>query len=153
MTDKYFLDTNIIIYSFDQSEIKKMRIAKKLIKNALKTHKGIISYQVLQEFINAALQKFKIPMEIEDCKSYTYNFLSPICEVFPSIELFHDAIDIKSEAKIGFYDALIVASAVKGNARTLYTEDLNDGQKIRSVQIKNPFKKRQKEKLKLKENH
>lgn len=153
MKDKYFLDTNIIIYSFDQSEIKKMQIAKKLIKNALKTHNGIISYQVIQKFINAALQKFKIPMEMEDCKSYIYDFLAPICEVFPSIELFRDAIDIKSEAKIGFYDALIAASAIKANARTLYTEDLNDGQKIRSVQIKNPFKKRQKEKLKLEEIH
>jgi predicted nucleic acid-binding protein len=145
MPGKYLLDTNIIIYSFDQTEPPKKRIAKELIKNALKTHKGFISYQVIQEFVNVALQKFKIPMEVEDCKSYIDNFLAPICEIFPSIELFREAIDIKSEAQIGFYDALIVASAIKGNARTLYTEDLNDGQKIRSVQIINPFKKSKKQ--------
>lgn len=79
-------------------------------------------------------------MDVEDCKSYIDEFLTPMCEIFPSIELFIDAIDIKLEAKIGFYDALIVASAKKGNARILYTEDLNDGQKIKGVEIVNPFK-------------
>jgi predicted nucleic acid-binding protein len=140
MPGKYFLDTNIIIYSFDQTDPRKREIAKELIKDSLRTHKGFISYQVIQEFINAALQRFKTPMVVEDCKSYIVDFLTPMCEIFPSIELFRDAIDVKSEAKIGFYDALIVASAIKGNARILYTEDLNDGQKIKGVQIVNPFK-------------
>jgi len=140
MPGKYFLDTNVIIYSFDQTDHRKRQIAKELIRNSLRTHKGIISYQVIQEFINAALQRFKAPMDVEDCKSYIDDFLTPMCEIFPSIELFLDAIDIKLQAKIGFYDALIVASAIKGNARILYTEDLNDGQKIKGVQIVNHFK-------------
>jgi predicted nucleic acid-binding protein len=140
MPAKYFLDTNIFIYSFDQTEPTKKRKATELIKKALKSHKGIISYQVIQEFINASLQKFKIPLEVEDCKSYIDNFLAPMCEVFPSIDLFREAIDIKSETGIGFYDALIVAAAIKGSATILYTEDLNDGQQIRSLKIQNPFK-------------
>ena len=140
MPGKFFLDTNVIIYSFDQTDHRKREIAKELIKNSLRTHKGFISYQVIQEFINTALQRFKTPMGVEDCKTYIVDFLTPMCEIFPSIELFRDAIDVKSAAKIGFYDALIVASAIKGNAGILYTEDLNDGQKIKGVQIVNPFK-------------
>jgi len=54
--------------------------------------------------------------------------------------LFKGAVDIKSETGIRYYDALIVAAAVKGNGNILFTEDLNDGQKIRSVKIVNPFK-------------
>ena len=140
MPGRYFLDTNVIVYSFDRDDHRKRRIAAELIKDSLTSQRGIISYQVIQEFINVALQKFKNPMNVEDCKAYIEEFLTPICEVFPSIELYLDAMDIKSEAQIGFYDALIVASAIKGNARTLYTEDLNDRQKIRGVQIVNPFK-------------
>jgi predicted nucleic acid-binding protein len=140
MPAKYFIDTNIFVYSFDQTEPIKKRKATELIKKALKSHKGIISYQVIQEFSNVSLQKFKIPLEVEDCKSYIDNFLAPMCEVFSSIDLFREAIDIKSETGIGFYDALIVAAAIKGSAAILYTEDLNDGQQIRGLKIQNPFK-------------
>lgn len=139
MQGKYFLDTNIFVYSFDQKEPAKKQIAEELIKNALKTHKGIISYQVIQEFINVALKKFESPMDPGDCKFYVDHFLAPICETFPTIDLFHDAIDIKEQSKLGFYDSLIVASAIKSNAKVLYTEDLTHGQKIKSVQILNPF--------------
>ena len=140
MRGKYFLDTNIIVYSFDKTDPGKQTKAKELIRDALSRNKGIVSYQVIQEFTNAALQKFSVPLAFNDCKNYIEDCLAPICEIFSSIDLFRDAVDIKSETGIRYYDALIVAAAIKGNANTLYTEDLNDGQKIRSVKIVNPFK-------------
>jgi predicted nucleic acid-binding protein len=140
MPGKYFLDTNIVVYSFDTTSPRKQARAKKLIKNALTLNAGIISYQVIQEFINVATHKFRVPLKAEDCREYLERFLAPICEVFSSIDLFEDAIDIKSETGYGYYDSLIVASAVKGNATILYTEDLQHGRKIRGLTIINPFR-------------
>jgi predicted nucleic acid-binding protein len=139
MPGKFFLDTNILVYAFQQADVEKQKIAANLLKEAIKTQKGIISYQVIQEFLNVALQKFKIPFQADDCKNLIDKYLSPICEIFSSAELFKEAVDIKSDAQIGFYDSLIVAAAELGNADTLYTEDLSDGQKIRGVAITNPF--------------
>jgi predicted nucleic acid-binding protein len=140
MPVRYFLDTNIVVYSFDSTAPRKQTTAKKLIKNAIGLKIGIISYQVIQEFINVATHKFREPLKAKDCKEYVERFLAPICEVSPSIDLFEDAIDIKSETGYGYYDSLIVASAVKGNATILYTEDLHHGRKIRGLKIINPFR-------------
>ncbi len=139
MPDKFFLDTNIIVYSFDQTEPSKQNTARKLVKDALTLKTGIISSQVIQEFINVAVQKFKNPLTPADCKKYVENFLSPICEIFPSLQLFHKAIDIRSQTGYGFYDSLIVAAALEGKASILYSEDLQHGRIIDDLEIVNPF--------------
>ena len=54
MKDRFFLDTNIIVYSFDETNPDKQTRAKGLIAEALLTGQGIISFQVVQEFINFA---------------------------------------------------------------------------------------------------
>jgi len=64
MRDKYFLDTNIFVYSFDSSNPKKQKVAKSLIKQALKKQVSCISSQVIQEFINVATKKIKPPLMI-----------------------------------------------------------------------------------------
>ena len=63
----------------------------------------------------------------------------PLCEVFPDSALYSQAVSIASEAGISFYDALVVSSAIVGACDTLWTEDLQDGRRIRSVEIRNPF--------------
>ena len=139
MKGKFFLDTNILVYTFDKEHPEKQKISRKLVREALTSNKGIISYQVIQEFINVSLQKFLVPLQPNDCKDYIDNFLYPLCEIFPSNELFKEAIDIKSEIKLSYFDSLIVASAIKGNCHILYTEDMNDGQMIKGLKITNPF--------------
>ena len=140
MRGNFFLDTNIIVYTFDKKQPVKQKVSRKLVQEALQTNKGIISYQVIQEFVNVSLLKFLIPMKPVDCKSYIDNFLYPICEIFPSIELIKEAIDIKSETGLSYFDSLIVISAIKGGCSTLYTEDMNDGQIIRGLKTTDPFK-------------
>ena len=63
MPVRYFLDTNIVVYSFDSTAPRKQSTAKKLIKNAVGLNIGIISYQVIQEFINVATHKFIEPLK------------------------------------------------------------------------------------------
>ena len=139
MNDKFFIDTNILIYSFDKSDPRKQSIAKQIIRNALTNYTGCISYQVIQEFLNVATQKFTTPLTKNDCCKYMTNVLEPLCEVFSSMELYKDALEIKEGWQYSFYDSLILSAALQVNCNMLYTEDLQHEQRIRNLLIINPF--------------
>ena len=139
MSDRYFLDTNIIIYSFDSGEKEKQNISKELIASGLKHSHTSISYQVIQEFINVATRKFAQPLSYNDCKFYIDHVLKLMWEVNPSQNLFHEALGIAEKWKYSFYDSLIIASALEASCNILYSEDLQHKQKIYSLKIVNPF--------------
>jgi predicted nucleic acid-binding protein len=139
MNGKFFLDTNIFVYSFDSRYPAKQQKAQRLIDKALADHAGLISYQVVQEFLHVALRKFEKPLSSQECRSYLDQVLSPLCDVLPSMNLFRQALEVKEESGFGFYDSLIVASAVQGGCKTLYTEDLQNGQHVAGLTIQNPF--------------
>lgn len=139
MTDRFFLDTNVLVYTFDSSAPRKQKIARSLVANALKDRAGILSYQVAQEFLNVATRKFNPPMSSMEAQSYLRRVLMPLCEVFPDLSLYSDALSIASRTGWTFYDAVIVASAAMGKCRTLITEDMQPGRVIQGVEIRNPF--------------
>ena len=141
MKGSYFLDTNILVYTFDQSHPDKQAIAKNLVRDALKNQTGCISYQVIQEFLNIASRKFAKPLSTADCQTYLSNVLEPLCEVFSSTALFHRALEISNRWRFSFYDSLIVAAALSVKSEFLYTEDLQHQQKIEEMVILNPFLK------------
>ena len=141
MKDKYFIDTNILVYSFDKSNLKKQQKSKEIISDALYNHEGCISYQVIQEFVNVALQKFDTPLTKDDCIKYVTNVLEPLCEVLSSIELYKDALEIKEGWQYSFYDSLIISSALRAKCNILFTEDMQHNQRIRDLVIINPFVK------------
>ena len=81
MSDRFFLDTNIFVYSFDRSAPGKAQKAAQLIRKALTTQKGIISYQVVQEFFNVALRRFSKPMPEADAEQYLRTVFQPLLGV------------------------------------------------------------------------
>ncbi|MDZ7718163.1 MAG: PIN domain-containing protein [Balneolaceae bacterium] len=139
MSDRYFLDTNIIVYSFDVSDPQKQKTAKKLITDGLIQNQGVISYQVVQEFINVSTRKFETPLSIKDCRQYVDSVLDQMWEVYSSKDLVYSAFDIHERWQYSFYDSLIIAAAIEASCNILYSEDLQHKQKIYSLQILNPF--------------
>lgn len=137
MSGNYFLDTNILVYSFETSE--KGQIAKDLIRSGISSNKGNISYQVVQEFINVATRKFKVPMIASDLRTYMQRVLIPLWSVYSSPTLMNIALDVQERWQFGFYDSLIVASALEASCDVLFSEDLQHGQKIYETEIINPF--------------
>ncbi|NSW91707.1 MAG: PIN domain-containing protein [Firmicutes bacterium] len=137
--DKYFIDTNIIIYLFDKRDNDKNRKAIDIVKYALEEGKGIISFQVIQEFCNVALKKFEIPLSIDDCQTFLENYLMPICPIFPGMDIYKKALDTKRDTGFGFYDCLIIASALKGECKILFSEDMQEGYNYKGLRIINPF--------------
>ena len=68
MNGRFFLDTNVFVYSFDRSVPAKARRATQLIRRAVATRKGIVSYQVAQEFFNVALRRFAQAMTVAEAE-------------------------------------------------------------------------------------
>jgi predicted nucleic acid-binding protein len=139
VTDRFFLDTNVLVYTFDARVPRKQKIARDLVTQALKDRYGIISFQVTQEFLNVALRKFKPPMSPAQAQAYLTRVLMPLCEVFPDADLYSDALSIASKAGWTFYDSLVMASAAAGKCRILFSEDLQSGRIVQGVEIRNPF--------------
>lgn len=139
MSDRYFLDTNIIVYAYESEDLNKQKIAKELIIKGVSNNTASISYQVIQEFVNVATKKFKSPIKWSDCQLFIDRSLALIWNVNPNKELIYSAINIAERWKYSFYDSLIIAAALEAGCSTLYSEDLQHKQKIYSVQIINPF--------------
>ena len=139
MSGRFFLDTNIFVYSFDASSPKKAAQSTKLIAKAIETRGGIVSYQVVQEFFNVALRRFARPMSSTDAEQYLSTTFRPLLAVHSSPALYGEALRIGARFRLAWYDSLIVASAIEGQCDILYSEDFQDGQQIGSVVISNPF--------------
>lgn len=139
MSDRFFLDTNIFAYSFDQGAPKKAAEAVILIRKAIEGGNGIISYQVAQEFVNVALRKFPSRMSYAEAEQYLSAILRPLLAVFPSHRLYTQALHLAHRHSLPWYDSLIVASAIEGQCAVLFSEDFQNGQEFGSLRIENPF--------------
>lgn len=139
MKDRFFLDTNIFVYSFDQSAPVKSSQATQLIRKALTTRKGAVSYQVVQEFFNIALRRFAQPMKAAEAEQYLRTVFVPLLEIHSSPALYLEALDLQSHHHLPWYDSLIVASAIQAQCGLLFTEDFQHGRRFGDLQIANPF--------------
>lgn len=134
---KVFLDTNILVYSLDQSDPAKRDKCRGHIRNLTKENNAVISTQVMQEFYVAATKKLNAdPLLIKDIIAS----LERIEAVVVTPTLIKEAIDCAIINRLSFWDALIITAAESAQCNMLLTEDLNDGQIIRNVRIVNPFK-------------
>ena len=139
MSDRFFLDTNIFVYSFDQRAPEKARRATGLIQRAIETREGIVSYQVVQEFLNVALRRFAEPMTPAEAEQYLATTFRPLLAVHSSHHLFGQALHLSATHSLSWYDALVVASAIEGECGALYSEDFQHGQRFGKLRIQNPF--------------
>ena len=141
MSADVFLDTNIFIYQLDTSDARKHKVAERIVRDALESERACISYQVVQECLITMLRKAKVALDTQGARAYLDAVLLPLMKVPASAVLYQRALDIQSRWRFGFYDSLIVASALAAGCTRLLTEDLQHGQRIETLLIENPFKR------------
>jgi len=139
LDDKTFIDTNIIIYAYDVSAGKKHQTAGDILADLWNSGRGIISTQVLQEFFVNVVQKIPKPMNRQKAREVVKDFLKWHVVVNTGDSII-EAIDISIKYGYTFWDSLIIEAAIAGGASVLISEDLQDGQVISGITIKNPFK-------------
>src|SRR5579863_8793941 len=120
MNDRFFLDTNVFVYSFDARAPLKARRARQLIRRAVETRKGIVSYQVAQEFFNVALRRFAQPMTVAEAEQYLATVFRPLLAVHSSPALYGEALRLSDRYRLSWYDALILAGAMEAECSVLY---------------------------------
>lgn len=137
MSGKTFIDTNILIYAHDIDARAKNEIAKTILRELWSERTGALNMQVLQEFYINVTRKIASPLSKDSARSVVTSYAMWCTETTPG-EI-SAAFRIEDESRIGFWDALIVASAVKSGATRILSEDLNAGQRIAGILIENPF--------------
>lgn len=133
-----FVDANVLVYAFDSSAARKQQVAEQLLKRLWESGTGCVSVQVLQEFFVTITKKVAKPLPVDDAKARIREF-SAWTVFAPTADDIVAAIDLHTQARIGFWDAMIVLAAAECGCEVLWTEDLNDGQRLREVRIRNPF--------------
>jgi predicted nucleic acid-binding protein len=137
MSDKTFIDTNVLIYAHDIDAKAKHEIAKAVLRDLWRERTGILSMQVLQEFYVNVTRKIPSPLSKDSARSVVNTYSIWCMETTPAD--ISAAFGIEDESRIGFWDALIVSSAAKSGATRILSEDLSAGQRIAGVLIENPF--------------
>jgi predicted nucleic acid-binding protein len=140
MSARFFLDTNIFVYSFDRSSAAKSRRAAQLVREAVAGRKGVVSYQVVQEFFNVALRRFAQPMTVAEAEQYLAAVFRPLMAVHSSLALYSEALRLSSKHRLAWYDSLVVAAALEADCAILYSEDFQDGQRFGELKVENPFR-------------
>jgi len=136
MSVESFLDTNVLVYAAasDPSQADKREIALRLIER----EEFALSAQVLQEFFVTVTRKLERPMTSLQAMAWIEQL-----EAFPCMPvdaaLVKIAVEIGERYRISYWDAAVLGAALRAGARTLFSEDLNDGQDYDGVRVVNPF--------------
>lgn len=138
MNARTFVDTNILIYAHDVDAKDKHLTAKSALRELWSERTGVLSPQVLQEFYENVTKKIPNPLSKESARLVVSAY-AIWCVGTTSVEI-SNAFRIEDESRIGFWDALIVASALQSGASRILSEDLNGGQTIAGMRIENPFR-------------
>lgn len=134
MPDKVFIDTNVLIYGYSEDEPDKRQRAIDCVRSG----EAWISTQVLNETINVLKRKFSLSYsQIRDA-------VQELSEGFPivlvSVNTIEMALNLAERYQYSYFDSLILASALEAGCQILYSEDLQDGQRIENqLMIINPF--------------
>lgn len=134
-----FIDTNILVYAYDVRAGAKHKKARELLSSLWGTEPGVLSTQVLQEFYITVTRKLPKRLPPQAAREIIQDYQAwPIYSSSSDDVL--SASEIEEEYRISFWDALIVQAALSSGCKTLYSEDLQDGQKFDDLTIINPFK-------------
>jgi predicted nucleic acid-binding protein len=131
-----FIDTNVLVYADTGDDPVRQRRALDVLLEQREAGTGVISTQVLQEFVIVALCKLRLPSALIRERLAFYSRF----EVVPtSPALIEGALDLHVARGVAFYDALIAQAAVVSGCEVLLSEDFQSGARLGSVTVRNPF--------------
>jgi predicted nucleic acid-binding protein len=138
MTERVFVDSNVLVYAHDSGAGERHAIARDLVLQLWRDRSGVISTQMLQEtYVNLRYKAAK-PLAVDQAQELISEYLAWDVVVNDGASVL-EAIRLEARYQISFWDALIVAAANAGGVVTLLSEDLSHGQQYGAVTVRNPF--------------
>jgi predicted nucleic acid-binding protein len=139
MSDRFFVDTNILMYAHDKASGAKHERAKALVEQLWRNRTGVVSTQVLQELSVSLRKKVGRPVDAKATREIISDYLTWHVVVNGG-ESILEALDLEARFQISFWDALVVQAAHTSGAEVLYSEDLSDGQTYGAVRVIDPLR-------------
>lgn len=137
MSDRFFVDTNLLVYAHDTSSGLKHDTARELVERLWHDRSGVLSTQVLQE-LYVSLRKARHPLPAAEARQVLADYLRWEIVVNTG-ESVLEATELEERYRLSFWDALIIQAAGTSGAEVLYSEDLSHGQAYGSVRVVNPL--------------
>ncbi len=134
-----FLDSNVLVYLFDETDERKRTVASRLVHEGLASGDACISYQVVQETLHVVTCKLVPRATADEAVRLLNEVLTPLWRGGPSQALYRRGLELQSRYRLAFYDALILAAALEAGCTRLWSEDFQHGQRIERLTIQNPF--------------
>ncbi|MDR3360131.1 MAG: PIN domain-containing protein [Bifidobacteriaceae bacterium] len=135
---RQFVDTNVLVYAYDLGAGERHERARQLVDELAVGRQGAVSVQVLQEFYVTITRKAAVPVASAVARQRVAALnLWPVHA--PAGGDVVAAAELAERWQVSFWDAMILQSASQLGCATLWTEDLNDGQTVDGVMIRNPF--------------
>ena len=138
MTGRTFIDTNVLVYRYDDSDPIKQVRAQELLKTGIENETAVVSAQVLGEFFTTVTRKIQNPLSADDAQE-AVDLISTLSVVALDLALVRRAISTQKRYGISYWDALIVVAAESAGCTRILSEDLNSGQAYNGVVVVNPF--------------
>ena len=139
MSDRVFLDTNVILYAYDRGAAgAKRECARELLRQAIREERYVISPQVIGEFFVNVTRKFQEPLS-SDAALRVVRHLNRLDMVELDGALSIRAIEVHLRYQSSYWDGLIIAAAERGRCGSVYSEDLSHGQLYFDIEVINPF--------------
>lgn len=138
MSDKVFLDTNVLVYPFDPSEPDKRAAAIRRLMREQARGACVVSTQVLQE-LYVALTRGAAPICAREVADEAVRAASRLEVVVVDTSLVLAAVSASRRWQVSFWDALILCSAAAAGCTVVLSEDLNAGQDYGGVRVESPF--------------
>ncbi len=135
MSDRIFLDTNILVYAHSDTEPIKRKIVENIIAN---NDNLVISTQVLNEFINVMHKKRGIPFKtlVAAIRELSESFT--VVQI--TVHTVEQALNIAAQHNYSYFDSLMLSAALEHNCSVMYTEDMHHTHTLDTLKIQNPFK-------------
>jgi predicted nucleic acid-binding protein len=137
MSDRVFLDTNVLVYLFDADEPGKRAVAARLLEE--RGDHAVLSTQVLQEFYAAVTRKLGKPLTEAEAET-AVRHLAALDVVVVDTGIILAAVQLSRRHRVAFWDALIVEAALSRGCTTLLSEDMQDGRRFDTLTVANPFR-------------
>jgi predicted nucleic acid-binding protein len=139
MTEKIFVDSNVLAYARDASEREKQPRAIEWMEHLWRSKAGRVSVQVLQEFYVTVTRKLKPGLAPEAARADVRELMAWHPTTLDA-RILEGAFEAEDRHRLSFWDALIVSAARAGACDYLLTEDLQDGQSFDGLVVIDPFR-------------
>lgn len=140
MTERFLVDTNILVYAYDRSEIEKQKKAVDILNMVAESNSGVLSIQTLSEFFIVVTKKIPSPLTIDEAYTSITNYIRSwqIIDINSFIVL--EAIRGVKTHNLSYWDSMIWAAARMNQIATVLSEDFSNNSIVEGIRFINPFK-------------